>query len=232
MEAGHFIDCHILVTREDVARAKTSISGLERGNADTNATHWLKEQGFEEPKSIDTDSPGVGEVLTNLARAYSLRRAFYHALFELVASGDVILTGDVTRWDPSLSYQTQRQSGSVKLQKVQFPAPTRFERLALTGDMPSDPDIFLQGIDCSQLNSGIREAIEQSLVCFHKGLYQPATVMLAAAAEATWTECGAAVATKVANQKLERVFADQYQSIAKKVNELRKALEHRKQKTF
>lgn len=49
--------------------------------------------------------------------------------------------------------------------------------------------------------------------------------MLAAAAEATWTECEAAVAKNLQDQNLEALFADQYSSISKKVLELRKVLE-------
>jgi hypothetical protein len=49
--------------------------------------------------------------------------------------------------------------------------------------------------------------------------------MLAAAAEATWTECGVAVAKKLANTKLEGVVNDPLASITKKVIEVRKALE-------
>jgi len=81
------------------------------------------------------------------------------------------------------------------------------------------------GVDSKTLHGGIREAIEQALLCFRRGLYMPATAMLAAAAEATWTECGAAVAKKLANAKLDATVSDPYASISKKVAEIRKALE-------
>ncbi len=60
----------------------------------------------------------------------------------------------------------------------------------------------------------------------------PATVMVAAAAEATWIECGAAVAAKLGNTKLEGIINDQYSSVSKKVAEIRKALEHASGKTL
>ena len=53
----------------------------------------------------------------------------------------------------------------------------------------------------------------------------PATAMLAAAAEATWTECGIKVAKRLSNTKLDAVVSDPYASISKKVSETRKALE-------
>jgi len=49
--------------------------------------------------------------------------------------------------------------------------------------------------------------------------------MLAAAAEATWTECGGAIAKKLKNAKLDGVTNDPLMSISRKVNEVRRALE-------
>ena len=89
---------------------------------------------------------------------------------------------------------------------------------------PTDPDIFLRGIDSKTLHAGIREAIEQAFLCFRRGLYMPATAMLAAAAEATWTECGVAVARKLSNAKLDATVGDPYASISKKVVEIQKAI--------
>ena len=53
----------------------------------------------------------------------------------------------------------------------------------------------------------------------------PATAMLAAAAEATWSECGVAVAKKLSSAKLDAVVSDPYASISKKVAEIQKALQ-------
>lgn len=223
-DAGKYIDEHILVTREDIARAKAYIVTLPNGNADPICTKWLKDQGLEEPRAINTESADVEEILSAVARAYSLRKAFCQALFELSGCGEVIFTRELSEWRPNLSYNTPRGAGGIEI-KTSSPIPTRFERIALPEGIPSDPDIFLIGIDCQQLQSGIREAVEQALVCFRKGLYMPATAMLAAASEATWTECGIAVAKNLGDAKLDTLFGDQYSSISKKVTELRKALE-------
>ncbi len=90
--------------------------------------------------------------------------------------------------------------------------------------MPADPDIFLEGIECKALHAGIKVAIDQSLGCFRRGLYMPATAMLAAATEAAWTECGDAVATSLVDAKLQKTLADEF-GIGKKVSEIRKCLE-------
>src|SRR5262249_52005530 len=88
-----------------------------------------------------------------------------------------------------------------------------------------DTDVFLQGLGYPNLHPGIREAVTQALACFKRALYMPATAMLAAATEATWTECGTAVANKLAIPKLQATMADPYVGIGKKVLETRKALE-------
>ena len=222
-QAGQFIESKILVTREDIARAKAWIGKLKNGNADTNAANWVKEHKVEEPRGVDTDSPRIEELLADIARAYSLRKAFYVALFELSGAGEIVFIGDIGRWEASLSYRTQRGAGGIDM-KVSSPAPSRFERLVPPDGITTDPDIFLDGIDCKKLHSGIHEAIEQALDCFRKGLYMPATAMLAAATEATWTECGTTVAKNLSNPALETLFADPYASISRKVSELRQVL--------
>lgn len=223
-DAGKYIDAHILVTREDIARAKAFIVTLPNGNADPHCEMWLKQQDIEEPKALNTDAADIEEHLSSVARAYSIRKAFYQALFELSSCGEIIFTRELTEWKPNLMYRTARGAGGIEL-KTSSPRPTRFERLAIPDGIPSDPDIFLEGVDSKHLLPGIHEAIEQSIVCFRKGLYMPATAMLAAAAEATWTECGIAVAKNLSDPKLDTLFGDQYQSISKKVSELRKAFE-------
>lgn len=223
-QAGQFIESKILVTREDIARAKAWISKLKNGNADTNAANWVKEHKLEEPKGVDTESPRVEQVLSDIARAYSLRKAFYTALFELSGAGEIVFTGEVSRWEASLGYRTQRGAGPIEL-KVSSPAPSRFERMTPLDGITTDPDIFLDGVNCKKLHPGIHEAIVQSLDCFRNGLYMPATAMLAAATEATWTECGTAVATKLGIAALENLFADSYASISRKVADLSTALD-------
>jgi hypothetical protein len=141
-----------------------------------------------------------------------------------MGAGELIPSGPPGEWKPVLEYKTTHYAGGIPL-TITCPYPQSFAHPPLISGEPSDPDIFLKGIDCKTLHSGIREAVEQALNCFRRGLYMPATVMLAAAAEATWTECGAAVAKKLANTKLEGIINDQYSSISKKIAELRKALE-------
>ena len=60
----------------------------------------------------------------------------------------------------------------------------------------------------------------------------PATAMLAAAAEATWIECGIAVANQLSNTKLAATVSDPYVSISKKIAEIQKTLQSQDGKTL
>jgi hypothetical protein len=98
--------------------------------------------------------------------------------------------------------------------------------LPVKPDVRQDVDVFLSGVNCKSLHEGIREAVAQALTCFRRALYMPATAMLAAAAEATWTECGRAVAKNLGNASLEKTLINPREGIGKKVAATRKALEH------
>lgn len=230
-EAVRFIRSRILVLREDVARAKSFLIGISAGDARHHATAWMKGQGIGEIASVQ---PSDEKQLSQLARAYSLRKAFYLGLFELVASGDMLLVDPVAKFEPSIGFAEGNAFMSSQTQSMRYPMgfsePHGFESLRLPGEISTDTDIFLQGIDCSSLHSGIREAIEQSLICFQRGLYMPATAMLAAGVEAAWTECGIMVAKNLNDAKLDALFGDQYASISKKVADLHRALEHQNAK--
>jgi hypothetical protein len=147
------------------------------------------------------------------------------AVWELVAAAHLYPAHTVSQWKPELGYSTSRGAGGIRVPGVScFFLPEFFRPPPVKG-IPADPDIFLEGIDCKSLHAGIREGIEQALACFRRGLYMPAMAMLAAAAEATWIECGLAVATKLGLKKLENTLQDSFLSIRKKVDEIRKALE-------
>jgi hypothetical protein len=231
-EAGKQITAAIAVTREDIARAKAWLAKSEGGRTHELVEEWLTEQKLVVPKEVNTDLPNCGELLVPIARAYSVRLAFYQAVWELVNAGELIAAGLPASWEASLGYRTPHYGGGIPLKKVRCSFPQPIERMPLPSGVPADPDIFLQGIDCKTLHDGIREAIEQALGCFRRGLYMPATAMLAAAAEATWTECGAAVAKKLSNAKLDGVVSDPLSSISKIVAETRKALEQADGKTL
>lgn len=234
-EAGKYIMQALKPHRDEVARAKQAILhyvNLFAGKTDRMFDHWLHEQGIEVPKEVETDAPGCEESLTTVARGYSLRMAFYQAVWELIGAGELVAVNPSTRWQPSLEYRTPHGRGGISLKQVGCSYPMVVERPPLVSDIPTDPDIFLNGISCDTLHSGILVAIEQSLSCFRRGLYMPATAMLAAAAEATWIECGSAVATKLADAKLEVLIQDQYASISRKVRDTRKALANDKAKAL
>jgi len=224
-EANKHLEQLVVVTREDIARAKDYLLQAHDRPFDELSEQWLRDQSLSIPRAIDGDAANIKDVLDSVARAISLKLALIQAAWELVASGDFIPATTTSSWQPSANYRSGAYGGGIRLPKS-YNYPTRLDRLPLETGRGFDPDIFLQGVDCNSLHPGILEAIAQSLNCFRRGLYMPATAMLAAACEATWTECGTAVATNLSNAKLGAVVNDPLASISKKVGEIRKALEH------
>ena len=222
--AQHVINA-VIVSREDIARAKDWIIAAPGTNTSGMVEEWLRQQGIADVREVNTDAEDCGEVLSTIAKAYSIRLAFFQATWELITSGMIISVGSTGCWEAPLHYRTSHGAGGIPVREINFPFPERIHRLPSGVGQPLDADIFLKGIDCNTLHSGITEAIDQSLSCFRRGLYMPATVMLAAAAEGTWTECGAAVAKSLSDTKLETVVADPFASIARIVSEVRRTLE-------
>jgi hypothetical protein len=229
-QAAQHVTSSISVTREDIARAKDWIVQAPGHNTSGMVDDWLRQQGIADLRDVNTDAEDCRDTLSAVARAYSVRFAFYQAAWELISAGVLIPPGSIGTWDPPLGYRTSHGAGGIPLRNLACPFPDKLHRLPFALVQPADVDIFLKGINCRDLHSGIHEAIEQSLACFRRGLYLPATVMLAAATEATWTECGSAVATNQSDAKLAATLADPYTGFARVVSDTRKVLEHKNAK--
>lgn len=216
----------VTVNREDIARAKQWVLAKEGANVQGMAEEWLEEQHMSTPATLDAESDTFEESLKRAGESIGLRLAFYQALWELIFAGDLFIAGAPVTWEPkSIEYKTTRNAEGMSLSKLKSSYPERIERPKLATVVSADIDIFLKGIDIKSLASGIHEAIEQALACFRRGLYFPSTVMLAAATEAAWTEMGTALAKKLSDKKLENTVGDEQASIAKKVSEIKKAIE-------
>lgn len=213
------------VRREDIARAKQFLLKDGYSGTDGIVNRWFQAERFEPSEHIVVPSPGFEDNIAKIGRGYSLRLAVYQAVWELIASGDVAPLAVAKEWVPEVGYQIGNMRSSTRVETVKSYFVPEIFRLPRVEGMPTDTDIFLSGINCKTLDPGIREAIDQSLVCFRRGLYMPATVMLAAGVEGAWTECGLAVAKKLANTKLEALLTEQLTGIGKIVQETRKALE-------
>ena len=226
-EADKQVLSAVAVTREDIARAKAWLLNSGGGRTDQLVEDWLAAQRATVPLNakVELMSPDCPGQIAGYARAFSVRLAFYQAQWELISAGELFPIEGAGSWTASLGFRSGGHSGGLRLNNLVCSFPGGVQRPPLAPEPSSDPDIFLRGVDCKTLHGGIREAIEQALLCFRRGLYMPATAMLAAAAEATWTECGAAVAKKLANAKLDATVSDPYASISKKVTETRKALD-------
>jgi hypothetical protein len=225
-QAAEFVQSKILLLREDVARAKNWLLGKPGGGTDELAVQWLSSHQLCEPAEIDGTSSEVEEALKSLARAISLRLSFYQAVAELVGEGVMIAAYYPKRWDAAVVYRSRGYRGALTFRGIGCSYPERIERSPFGSDAILDVDVFLQGIDCTSLHSGIVEAIEQALGCLRRGLYMPSIAMLAAGAEATWHECTEAVAKNQGVSKLTTMANDPHTGIGILVGETIKALSH------
>ena len=226
-EAIQLLGETVNVTREDIARAKAWLVQTKGGTTRQLVEEWLIPQQADVPANatVDLNVDDSTEQIAKYARAFSLRLAFYQAQWELIAAGELFPHDSFDFWTPSLHYSHQSYSGGLDIKDIGCPFPEAVIRPALATKPPADPDIFLRGVDCTSLHDGILEAIKQALLCFRRGLYMPATVMIAAAAEATWIECGIAVAKQLSRTKLDATVNNPYASISKKIAEIQKTLQ-------
>ncbi len=226
-ESAEIVLAAVTVNRVDIARAKQWVLEREDSYVPVMATEWLEEQQMSTPPSLNAESDTYQESLKRAGESLGLRLAFYHALWELIYTGDLFIAGAPVTWEAtSIEYKTSRIAQGMSLKRLKSSYPERIVKPLLTPIVSTNVDIFLKGLDIKSLASGIHEAIEQTLGCFRRGLYFPATVMLAAAVEAAWTEMGTALAKKISNSKLELLVADELVGIARKVNEVIKAIDN------
>ena len=125
---------------------------------------WLKAQGVPKEDIVNPDATNLADQISGVARHFSLRLSLYQAVWELVSSCDLVPVSVGSLWSVNVTSQSRRGSGSFLSDQVSYPRLERIQRPIKVSTISSDPDIFLQGIDCKSLHSGIREAIERDVV--------------------------------------------------------------------
>ena len=83
----------LAVTREDIARAKVWLLQHACGQTRDLVEQWLSHQKLKVPKEVHTDLPTSKETLAEVARVFSVRLAFYQAIWELVNASELIPAG-------------------------------------------------------------------------------------------------------------------------------------------
>lgn len=224
-QAGKVMAEKIVLTREDVARAKVYVLKETTTNVMDMADRWVEAQGGTTDRTVNTMSPEVQERLDKVSQSFSLRFAFYQAVNELVAIGDLFPAAGLAVCEVRLTNKTPHfvDGIAVPLSCPYYPHVLR--PFPMSGP-PADVDLLLADAGCGTLHRGIVEAVKQSLGCYRRGFYLPAIAMLAAAAEAEWAECGRAVAAKFTNAKLDALIPDPNVGMGNKVSQVRKSLEH------
>src|SRR5436309_963061 len=128
-EAGQRVLSNIKVTREDVARAKAWLVKANDTSTQELADEWLTEQRLIVPKEVDLLHPNCEEELISIARAYSMRLAFYQAVAELVANTELIAAGSPTYWEGNLAGKYGGSKGAIPLKGLRCSFPQLIERM-------------------------------------------------------------------------------------------------------
>jgi hypothetical protein len=139
----------IAVTREDIARAKQYVLKSKHSRTSAIVEDWLSEQKFNVGATVNLDDPNRSGFVSLLARSYSLRMALYMAVWELVTANELLPAGPPERWDASVSYKHSRGAGPIDTPGLSCTFLGGFHRPPPVACMPTDPDIFLEGVDCS-----------------------------------------------------------------------------------
>jgi hypothetical protein len=128
-QSADFILSTIAVTREDITRAKEWVMPQKESHVRTLVDKWLDEQGLPLPKFVNAEDPKSKQSLGNVSKSYSLRLAFYQALWELISVGDLFPSGPAIEWSAqSIDYHTSRSRSGVDLRKLTSSHPERIER--------------------------------------------------------------------------------------------------------
>ena len=174
-EAIRLLSETVKATREDIARAKAWLVQTKGGTTQQLVEEWLTPQQAVVPVNakVDLYADDSAEQIAKCARAFSLRLSFYQAQWELIAAGELFPRDTFDNCQASLGYHHQGYSGGLDIKGIGCPFPRAVMRPLLADIPPTDPDIFLRGVDCTTLHDGILEAIEQALLCFRRGLSCP-----------------------------------------------------------
>ena len=161
-EASRLLEETVKVTREDIARAKAWLVQAKRRTTQQLVEEWLTLQQAVLPlnANVDLNADDITEQIAKNARAFSIRLAFHQAQWELIASGELFPCDSFDYWHASLGHHEQRYSGGLDIKGIGCSFPKAVMCPPLTTKPPTDPDIFLKGVDCTSLHDGILEAIE------------------------------------------------------------------------
>lgn len=221
-----------VVRREDIARAKDYVLKSPATVVLQIVNQWARENVAEPPDEINRHAANLEEELSTVGQTIGHQLSMIRAVCELVVSGDLVHAGSSVEWKPRLP--SMRDGGYVG--KIDSPAadsfleqcaaahPNVISRPRSIEGFSTDPDIFLAGVSVATLHPGVAEAVEQSLMCFRRGLYLPSIAMLAAAVEANWHECGGTVHRETGDAALVKAMSDPLVGFGKLVSVIRGAI--------
>jgi hypothetical protein len=142
-EASKRIVAGVYVTPEDVARAKDYIPAWQDWetksmlNTEALGDHWLGEQVGTLPREIIVDAASAPDECDRYARAYSLRLAFFQAVWDLLNAGVLMSVGSVVGWNPRPDARHSHGGQGLSLERISSWYTNQIARAADEGRRPT-----------------------------------------------------------------------------------------------
>ena len=104
----------------------------------TLAEQWVRDAIGSIPTEVELHSATADDTLSILARAFSLRLAFYQAIWELVCACE-LFPGSIESWRASVTWRTSHAAGGLQLDTVNSLFPGTVQRSMMAGAPPDRP---------------------------------------------------------------------------------------------
>lgn|GEM_PF-761829 len=231
-----YIDTNVKVDRPQIVAAKEYLISQYRKNKSNSGksmlVNFLDSVDAKQPEKVIANE--LVDSTTSIQKAIkniSWTLAFSEAIWALIHSNYLLtMDGSVTSDEPNIPWTTINERGSgfsggwsfvnwkysLPNQVVIAPSFSFCDQ-----DYLVEPDLFLKHMNIESMQEGVKEALQDAILCFRAELYTPCLAMITKAMEGTWAELGLALISTLDDTKKQQlnnyyvVFSDEFSSISK-----------------
>lgn len=184
-----------------------------------NDADWPKKLTLD-PKADNSD------VVSQLARAISIKVAGVEAIWMLVHRGQLLSPGTQVNIPVTIDLLTAHGGSGFTLHEFELPYPGTVIRAPsqIGSEALCNHDLYIKDLDVPGLSKDVESSLRDAIECFAAELYTPCAAMLGSASEGAWLELGHSLAEHLAlsdselANNLRKKLVNPYDSIAKKIN--------------
>jgi len=228
-ELRETIVANVEVTRQLVATAQAFFIEVmaEReqvcGLIDRLSQHY----GAEWAEKIRLDPRGDNaDVITQIARAVSVRAAGVEAIWRLIHSGYLLAGGTCQNLRVHVSWETESTGSGWSFEEFELPHPTAVVRAPSmrSEEILCNHDLYIKEMAALGLGDEVEGSLRDAVRCFASDLYTPCAAMLGSASESAWLRLGECVSDYISLSDVKKGTAlrdklsDPYSSVVKKMS--------------